>query len=99
MWTIYIKVKFNFLSPFYKVYIFQNKIPFLDIYGDINLVGHVIKSYKVPISLQAYRIIFITDLLQYKYELVFFKFGFACLSSITGPIPIPFSHPFTIFKY
>ena len=23
-----------------------NKIPFLDVYGDINLVGHVIKSYK-----------------------------------------------------
>ena len=23
-----------------------NKIPFLDVYGDINLVGHVIKSHK-----------------------------------------------------
>ena len=23
-----------------------NKIPFLDVYGDINLVDHVIKSYK-----------------------------------------------------
>ena len=23
-----------------------NKIPFVDVYGDINLVGHEIKSYK-----------------------------------------------------
>ena len=28
-----------------KVYL-TNKIPFLDVYGDINLVGHVIKSHK-----------------------------------------------------
>ena len=31
---------------FHYDYYLTNKISFLDVYGDVNLVGHVIKSHK-----------------------------------------------------
>ena len=37
----------NYINCFY----LRNKIPFLDMCGDINLVGHVFKSHKVRMSL------------------------------------------------